>query len=140
MIAFISGHTNLTSNKFELHYRAAIDKAIQDGHDFVIGHAEGADFMALEYLLSHGVSSERITIFIFDRWKQGLAEKYPSVRDDNYKSYSARDAAMTENSDYDILWVRPESETKQLLGNNYKPGRVSGTEQNRLRRVKKMAS
>lgn len=45
-----------------------------------------------------------------------------------------RDRVMTECSDYDILWVRSEEESKELYGAKYR-ARISATEMNRLRRV-----
>lgn len=49
-----------------------------------------------------------------------------------------RDAMMTENSDYDILWVRTEAESRALYGDKYRP-RVSATELNRQRRAEILA-
>ena len=48
--------------------------------------------------------------------------------------HTERDAAMTRDSDYDILWVRSDEETKVLYGTKYRPGRVSGTQKNKDRR------
>lgn len=50
--------------------------------------------------------------------------------------HSQRDAAMTASSDYDILWVRSDEETKKLYGAKYRPGRVSGTQKNKDRRAR----
>lgn len=49
-----------------------------------------------------------------------------------------RDATMTANSDYDILWVRTEAESRALYGDKYRP-RVSATELNRQRRAEVLA-
>ncbi|KAK8121615.1 hypothetical protein PG984_010285 [Apiospora sp. TS-2023a] len=49
-----------------------------------------------------------------------------------------RDAMMTENSDYDILYVRTEAESRALYGDKYRP-RVSATEMNRQRRAEILA-
>ena len=46
---------------------------------------------------------------------------------------------MTAVSDYDILYVRSEAESRQLYGPKYRP-RVSGTEMNRMRRAKLLAA
>lgn len=46
----------------------------------------------------------------------------------------ARDARMTRDSDYDILWARNEAEARLFYGDKYRP-RVSATELNRLRRI-----
>jgi TorA maturation chaperone TorD len=51
--------------------------------------------------------------------------------------HTDRDAAMTETSDYDILWVRGDAETAALYGSKYRPGRVSGTQKNKERRLLK---
>lgn len=51
--------------------------------------------------------------------------------------HNERDAAMTEASDYDILWVRGEEDTKVLYGEKYRAGRVSGTQKNKDRRAAK---
>ncbi len=45
-----------------------------------------------------------------------------------------RDRVMTECSDYDILWVGSEEESRELYGSKYR-ARISATEMNRLRRV-----
>ena len=41
---------------------------------------------------------------------------------------------MTGATDYDILYVRSEDESRQLYGEKYRP-RVSATEMNRMRRL-----
>ena len=45
-----------------------------------------------------------------------------------------RDYAMTINSDKDIAWVRSKEEYKKLYGKFFRPNRISGTENNLLRR------
>ncbi|KAF2192729.1 hypothetical protein K469DRAFT_717316 [Zopfia rhizophila CBS 207.26] len=49
--------------------------------------------------------------------------------------HNERDAVMAEDSSYDILWVRGEAETRTLYGSKYRPGRVSGTQKNKDRRL-----
>lgn len=51
-IAFISGHTDLTINQFNLEYIPLLHAAIQSGQQFIIGDAAGTDTFALSYLLS----------------------------------------------------------------------------------------
>ncbi|KAL9111552.1 MAG: hypothetical protein Q9227_004040 [Pyrenula ochraceoflavens] len=55
-----------------------------------------------------------------------------------WSNHTARDEAMTKQSDYDIAWVRPEAETRELYGHlpNWREGRISGTEKNLMRRNK----
>ncbi len=137
--AFISGHTDLTAKEFNDHYVTQIDTAISQGHDFVIGHSAGADTLGLDYLLTHQVQPQSVSIYIYDRYQSGVAEKYQKLGVNvvtGYTSYGSRDGAMTQNSDYDILWVRPVAEAIQMHGANYKEGHVTGTERNLIRRQK----
>jgi hypothetical protein len=138
--AFISGHVDLSSEEFKENYVKEIDIAIASGDKFVVGCAKGGDTMGLEYLLECKVDPTRITIFLFERYSsdETCKEKYNKLYPEialkyGYKSYSTRDAAMTNSSDYDIAWVRSEAECKKKYGDKYRP-RVSGTEQNLIRR------
>src|SRR5680860_88981 len=114
-VAFISGHTNLTPLEFQTHYHQALDTAIQEDHDYVIGHSGGGDQMGLNYLFNKGVDPSKITIYVYDRYNKGLVAKYSrigvNVKDEQYGTYTQRDSAMTRDSDYDILWVRSEEDT-----------------------------
>ena len=127
--AFISGHTDLTREEFDAHYLAPLRHVLREGHRVVVGNAEGGDTMALQHLLANGHDSALITVYVF-RGRQML---YPVATVGNWTSYSQRDAAMTAASDYDLCWVRPEAECRRLYGDKYRK-RVSGTEQNVLRR------
>jgi hypothetical protein len=48
--------------------------------------------------------------------------------------YGLRDARRTLESDYDVLYVRSEAESRELYGNKYR-ARISATEWNRRRRM-----
>ena len=139
-IAFISGHLDLTETQFKEHYVSKIDKAIEAGHDFVLGSAGGADSMALDYLLNHCPDTKRITIYVHSRNKKLQQEIVNRVTKlgiksvCEFKSDTHRDEACTQASTYDIAWVRPKEETAKLLGDKYDPNRLSGTEQNLMRR------
>ena len=157
-VAMISGHIDLAPETFLLHYQAPLDAAIAAGDSFVLSNAGGADTLALGYLLSRSVPPERITIYIHTpparRQKHGGANETMKRIDrqrtgpevlDGYRVqgfgvkvvdgwHTERDAIMTRESDYDILWVRSEEDTRMLYGKKYRPGRVSGTEKNRERR------
>lgn len=137
--AFISGHTDLTSQEFSDHYVDKITEAINQGHQFVIGHSAGADTMGLNYLLQHRVNPQSISIYVYDRYQSGVADKYQKLGVKvvtGYTSYGSRDGAMTKDSDYDILWVRPPELARQMMGNQYKEGHITGTERNLTRRQK----
>lgn len=62
-----------------------------------------------------------------------------------FKSDEMRDIAMTKDSMYDIVWVRPHDEDYvnklkvdlMKKGIKYNPNRISGTEKNIIRRNNK---
>lgn len=112
--AFVSGHRSLTPAEFYQHYQLQLDKAIAAGHHFVVGDAPGADAMVQMYLVNR-VESERVTVFHARRkprnWYGGFA-----VQGD-YARQSAKDAAMTAISDYDIAWVQPGKEASGTARN-----------------------
>ena len=128
MIAMISGHLDLEQDEFDAHYAPQIQKAIDAGHNFVVGDARGADFMAQTYLFHHCSIASTITVY---HMLQSPRNRYPifDVKG-GYPSNNAKDKALTENSDYDILYIRPEKHSSVS-------GRVSGTEQNLIRRKAK---
>lgn len=127
--AFISGHTDLSQEEFETHYRTRIDEALSSNHAFVIGDARGADSMALQYLSG---KTTRVTIYHIGEAPRVTCPG--SKASGGFTSHKAKDAAMTAHSTYDILWVRSAEEQRQRLGAAYDPKRLSGTEQNRRRR------
>lgn len=157
-VAFVSGHIDLTSETFLQEYKTRLDAAISNDDSFILSNAGGADTMALEYLLAQCVPPSQITIYIHTppgcRQNPGKANEMmrrinrlrcgPETLEAYRKQgfgvkvvdgwHSERDAAMTRDSDYDILWVRPEEETMVLYGKKYRPGRVSGTQKNKDRR------
>ena len=76
-----------------------------------------------------------IAVYHHGTGKQNYPENIKVVS--NFTSYTKRDAAMTFASTEDLLWVRPDEESKILIGVKFDPKRKSGTELNRLRRIKK---
>lgn len=129
-IAFVSGHRDLLPSEFYQHYQPQLDEAIAAGHHFVVGDAPGADAMVQMYLstepvlnlpknsrqvLTDRVAPERVTVYHARRkprhWYNGFAIQ------GGYASQSAKDAAMTAVSDYDIAWVRPGKETSGTARN-----------------------
>lgn len=94
--------------------------------------------------MSHDdVHPSRITVYLLHTRKNDalkmIDNKY-RMRGLNVKviiqgwRHTERDAAMTAASDYDILWVRSDEETKTLYGAKYRAGRISGTQNNQNRR------
>jgi len=152
--AFISGHIDLTQTTFAQEYSARLDAAIAANDTFIVSTAKGADTMALEYLLAHNVDPSRITIYLHTPPPQKQRSRADAAAvietEDKYCArglrtsiveggHTERDAVMTRESDYDILWVRSEEDTRALYGRKYRAGRVSGTEKNRVRRGRVVA-
>ena len=146
---FVSGHMNLQDHEFQQHYvglltaAAAAVNSIGGLSTFVLGNAVGADTMALHYLVNElAVSPDRIHLYVYNYYpnkqrKEILRLQQLGIKNirTGFPNVHARDAAMTENSDVDLLWVRSEEGNKQLLGSKFKPNHISGTEKNRLRRL-----
>ncbi|KAK4507723.1 hypothetical protein PRZ48_001458 [Zasmidium cellare] len=148
LTAFISGPLDVSTAYFTRYYRSRIDDAISSGHKFVIGPLSGIDALALEYLLSRNVESSRIKIYMagFEIASRPtfVAEMKRRLGDDGVVEAKKgdgtdalttwdRDAAMTRDSDYDILRFRTEAEQKSIFGDRWGP-RVSNTERNWRRR------
>lgn len=138
--AFISGPIEPGVDYFHEHYEPSIGDAISAGDSFTMGPAPGMDTMALQFLLEEKVHPSRITIYLTEfqeislrdlkKWFEGLGGnvKVEGVTTSN------RDAAMTRDSDYDILRYMSVEEQKKFYGARYFP-RVSATEKNERRRL-----
>ncbi|KAF2094675.1 hypothetical protein NA57DRAFT_60096 [Rhizodiscina lignyota] len=168
-VALISGHTDLTEKEFNQIYIPLLGKALEEGHHFILGDAQGVDTLALAYLQQEPLKAkfpdvnQRITIFASRKHNVSKLESLgvkvlapddsiliasaskPEVKELIGIENSGRDAAryrhlvrdtlMTMNSDYDILFVRSEGESRVLYGDRWRP-RVSATEMNQRRRLK----
>ena len=102
---FVSGHLDITEREFIDHYVPHLKVAVENGDDFVVGDAKGADFMAQEWLSFY---DRTVTVFhMFDspRWLLGL---FPTVG--GFETDKERDEAMTLASNTDIAWIRPGRE------------------------------
>ncbi|MEZ4322361.1 MAG: N-acetyltransferase [Myxococcota bacterium] len=101
----MSGHLDLTVAELELHYVPALDRALRAGCRFVVGDARGADALAQTWLAGHGAAFEVFHMLASPRHHSGDAPLRGGFGSD-----TARDAAMTAASDFDIAWVRPGRE------------------------------
>lgn len=120
--AFISGHLDLTSEEFDEHYLRPIRTAMISGHKFIVGDANGADKITMNYLNNVG-EADNVTIFhMFISPRNNPFNRLKTKG--GFKTDEERDAAMTDASDYDIAWVRPGREK-------------SGTAKNLMRRSNK---
>ncbi|KAK3701209.1 hypothetical protein LTR37_015588 [Vermiconidia calcicola] len=140
-IAFISGHIDIGQDAFLAQYQKPLELTISAGDHFNVSNAKDADTRALEYLQAQDVEPAGIKIYFHKslEWtQQGPGRARKSEQGFRVKvvdgSHSDRDAVMTGESDYDILWVRSEEETKGLYGKKYRAGSVSGTQKNQEKR------
>lgn len=139
--AFISGpiDTGPDALYFKEHYIKPIDAAVQRGDHFIIGPIpSGVDAEALAYLLeARGVERSRITIFVTQDEERIWGEKFRGLGVQVHaegKMPHDRDAAMTRESNYDILRWRPVEEAKMFYGDLWRRGHVTNTERNWRRR------
>ncbi len=123
VVAFISGHLNITEKEFDEHYKNRIIEAINKGHYFVLGDARGVDAMAQELLSQYfkDTPCNKVIVYHMHYMPRFGLSRFPTRG--GYDDDTSRDEAMTLASDYDILWVRPGKEG-------------SGTDLNRIRREK----
>lgn len=140
LTAFVSGPLDPSDEYFATHYAPKLATAIAAGHTFIIGPVRGVDALALRYLLEKGVEPDRVSVYMapFEHasstWRTSftsLGVKVVEVED--AVTTRDRDAAMTRNSDYDVLRYRTEGEARECYGASWWP-RVSNTEINERRR------
>jgi hypothetical protein len=102
-IAHISGHYDLTDAEFDEHYRPLIDAAIEHGDHFIVGDANGADLASQLYLFARLGASGRVRVFhMLDRPRHNAG----FATSGGFDSDELRNEAMTQQSDYDIAWIR----------------------------------
>lgn len=131
---FISGHTDITAEQWDANYKKRIERACADGAEFVVGDSFGVDRLALQQLWIAHYDPSKVTIYHIGTEHRFHVKGY--FREcGGFSSHTMKDSAMTFQSDEDILWIRPKEETIRLLGSNYNPKYVSGTERNALRRL-----
>ncbi|KAF5325425.1 hypothetical protein D9619_009967 [Psilocybe cf. subviscida] len=138
-IAFISGPIEPDEDYFLSHYASLIDLAITKGHLFIMGPALGMDTMARNYLIKQGILPSRITVYFAEFQERLMAKEIESIRalGINIKveglTMSDCNAAMTQDSHYDVLRYMSIEEQMAFYGSRYYV-RVSGTEKNERRR------
>lgn len=122
--AFISGHLDLTQEEFDEHYKNRITSAFIIGHNFVVGDARGCDSMAQQLLATIALNNIVTVYHMYDAPRNFICTPVlPFDKVGGFTSDKERDEAMTEDSDYDIAWVREGRKN-------------SGTAQNLKRRAK----
>lgn len=137
MIGFISGHIDVTKEFFLKNYKDHIQVMINNGDEFVVGDSNGIDLMTQEYLANNLSLDQhhRVTVYhMFEKPRNLVSELFKLVG--GFTSDDKRDEKMTEDSDYDIAYVRTIEESKKMYGNKFRPKRISGTQKNIDRRQK----
>ena len=138
-VAFVSGPLEVEPGDFETHYASRIQKAIKEGHLFVLGPSRGTDTLAFEFLRNSGVPANRIQVYLSSREDTLIKGNFKQFEQEGGSvvmvegGHTERDEAMTRASHYDILRYRSEEECLAFYGAGYKK-RISGTEKNELRR------
>ncbi|KAF9741938.1 hypothetical protein PMIN06_008220 [Paraphaeosphaeria minitans] len=141
LTAFISGPLDPTPAYFTTHYAPKLDTAISASHNFIVGPVRGVDALALQYLLEKGVEPGKISVYMApfeyasSTWRTSFASLGVNVVEvGDAVTTRERDAAMTRDSDYDVLRYRTEEEARVVYGAGWWP-RVSNTEMNERRRA-----
>lgn len=122
MTYFISGHREISQEEFDTLYKPIIHElACNLDNKFVVGDYWGVDEMAQTYLDSILEDKSRVTVYhMFKKPRVCVSPDFKQKGD--FLDDESRDAAMTQNSDQDIAFVRPGK-------------RNSGTAQNIIRRI-----
>jgi hypothetical protein len=121
--AYISGHLDLTPPEFEKHYIPKILEAIARGDRFIVCDARGTDRMAQEYL--NMVGQLDVTVYHMLDTPRNHVAVYKTVG--GFQQDHLRDRAATENSDYDIAWVKPGREASGTARNIERRTRTTET-------------
>ncbi len=131
---FISGHTDLSSTEFMKKYGEKIREAAgNEQSTFVVGDSNGVDAFAQDYLYQLGVDKSQVTVYHIGSQPRNNINSWPTKG--GFRNHSQKDAAMTQSSNVDILYIRSEEESRALYGSKYRP-RISGTQKNLERRQK----
>lgn len=100
---FISGYGSATEEDFKEHYEDRIFKAINEDASFVVGDFDGIDLMAQKFLKSMMVN--KVTVYhMYDEPKHNVGFQTKG----GFTSHEERDSAMTDASDEDIAWTKPD--------------------------------
>ena len=132
-IYFVSGHLDLSPQKFQKHYVPDLVMAMTFSSTIITSDSRGCDAMTQEFLYERHYPHV-IVYHMFDAPRINFSFSTKG----GFQSDTERDEAMTRDSTKDIAWVRPADDTKRLVesqGKKYRPGRVSGTEKNIIRRL-----
>lgn len=122
---FISGHRNITPQEFNYNYIdriqsffnwASKESSVAEKHlTFYIGDCNGCDKLAFDFIVNYIITEnvKNISIVLcrmvnpFDGQNKLLQTNYDFIKIlTQFKTHEERDCFLTENTEYDILWVR----------------------------------
>lgn len=118
-IAYIAGYQDISRGEFIEHYIEELDKGIERGDPFIVSDEPGTSVMALEYLHEKNVPAEKITVYHCTNLP--ACERITELRAGNWKGCKVktipggemeRIRAMSKDSEYNIVWIRPHDEIK----------------------------
>lgn len=112
MTYFISGHTDLSYEEFEEHYVPILCKIFSEDRnpEFVMGDFEGVDKYAMNYIFYKEQCP--ITIYHTGKFPKNVPEAMtdPEIElvyfKGGYATPEDADKAMTEVSDFDIVYIK----------------------------------
>lgn len=113
---FISGHRDLSYKDFEKYYIPKIKDIVQKDNEakFIVGDCNGVDKYAMDYIFCETMSSV-VIYHMFVKPRNTPKDKHPGDLVSDYKGVSfkggfksdeERDSAMTNDSDFDIAFVK----------------------------------
>lgn len=122
MTYFISGHRDLTQEEFDKHYIPTLENILKNDTmaDFVVGDWEGCDTMALEWLILHRDHPDVYVYYVDNVRVTFFGEKLTNFYNIMLRpctSYDECDSRMTQDSDFDIAWIRPGREDSHTAMN-----------------------
>lgn len=118
---FISGHRDLTREEFKTYYCHVIDAYInwiniesnlgKKQVTFYVGDCEGCDRFAIEYLVGKLNRNIKLVICSLKEKFDGQINYDLCINDNisvikEFNTHEERDCYMTEQTEYDVLWVR----------------------------------
>ena len=124
LTVFVSGHLDVTPDEFLTYYVPKLTIYLKQGCHFIVGDANGADFLAQEYLFTQLTALKQLrrltVVHMFDAPRNLCHDEIATVG--GFTSDGERDDYGTAHSELDLLYL--------------KPGRLnSGTAKNLIRRL-----
>ena len=122
MTYFISGHRDLTQEECVKHYIPTLENILKNDPmaNFVVGDWEGCDKMAIEWLISHRDYPDVYIYYVDEVRVTFFGEKlinFYNVMLRPCASYDECDSRMTQDSDFDVAWIRPGREDSHTAMN-----------------------